>query len=113
MNNAPQSPAGRITSQSAASEVPSQTARSQPPSRLSVRELVVELARVEESLRKLPALLVRRDALIPNPARRPLVRRERDIMGELAARRRARGARAWEPDRLPSATAVWRQPPRR
>lgn len=99
--------ADRRLKQSAASEVPSQTARSEPPSRLSVRELVVELARVEESLRKLPALLARRDALIPNPTRRPLLRRERAIMGELAARRRARGAQAGEPDRLPSGTAVW------
>lgn len=85
-------------------------AGSEALSRLSVRELISELARVEESLRTLPALISRKHALLPNPARRPLLRRERAIMVELATRRRERGLSARESDRLSS--AAWPPPPR-
>lgn len=57
---------------------------------LSVRDLIAELARVEESLRSAPALLARADGFIHHPARVPLVRHEHAILTELAARRFAR-----------------------
>lgn len=59
-------------------------------SHLSVRDLIAELARVEEALRSVPALLARADGFIHHPARVPLVRHEHAILTELAARRRAR-----------------------
>lgn len=57
--------------------------------RLSVRDLIAELARVEESLRTGTALLARYGALGVVPGRRELLRRADAIVGELAARRSA------------------------
>lgn len=86
-----------------------QAAASEVLTRLSVRELIAELARVEESLRALPALIARKNALIPNPARRPLLRRQSAIIGELTTRRRERGLRAGERGR--GSSAAWPPPP--
>lgn len=56
---------------------------------LSVRDLIAELARVEEALRSAPARFAHADGFVHPPARVPLVRHEHAILTELAARRRA------------------------
>ena len=56
---------------------------------LSVRELVAVLAELEDALRGLPPFLVRRGALVLNPDRAPLLVRQRAVVSELRARRRA------------------------
>jgi hypothetical protein len=85
-----------------------QTGVGDPLSRLSVRDLIAELARVEESLRTTPALLTRPGGLIRNPARRPLLRREGAVINELATRRRERLSTRRRDD---GASAARRGPP--
>lgn len=57
--------------------------------RLSIRDLIAELTRVEDALRTGAALLAGYGALGVIPGRRELLRRADAIVGELAARRRA------------------------
>jgi len=78
---------------------------------LSVRELIAELAQVEETLCQLPGLLAEADAAIPTSAipdsARPLRQRELAIVHELTARRHERGliAAPLVPERGPHRTS--------
>ena len=58
---------------------------------LSARELLAELARVEDSLRRLSALAGEAGSPGPYRAQRPLRQREHAIVDELTARRHQRG----------------------
>ena len=66
-------------------------------SHLSVRELIQELARLEDTVRALPARPPRSDGVRRRSAD-PLLRREQLILSELEARRDARSAAAGHRD---------------
>lgn len=54
---------------------------------LTVRELLVRLAELEDAMRALPPLVAFRGRLIVNPERRPLVLQQRAVVAQLRARR--------------------------
>jgi len=58
---------------------------------LSAQELLAELARVEDSLRRLSALAAQAESLSSDRTQRPLRQREHAIVDELTARRHRRG----------------------
>jgi hypothetical protein len=66
-------------------------AEAEPLEGLSARELLAELARVEDSLRRLSALAAEADRAGSYRAQRPLRQREHAIVDELTARRHRRG----------------------
>ena len=64
---------------------------------LSARDLLAELARVEDSLRRMSALAAQADILSSDGTQRPLRQREHAIVDELTARRHRRGLIAAPP----------------
>ena len=84
---------------------PSAGAATEHLDQLSARELIAELARVEDSLRRLRTLSTGADSRSPDHRQGPLRRQEHAIVDELTVRRRRRG--------LIAAPLASEQPPER